>query len=230
MPKEYYQVSYKTYLNDRLKPVSFQGRETYPLYIQLTYDRKTSFFKSYYFGVFTQPKYDYLRTTIAQMDELESRVIDYVTNRYSAEFSLHSFPSRYQMFSKDVLDSLENPFKEWLIAYFEKENVLGYAALLRHGMQEVCALELLDEFKISLAPDLYERLMAAAAKDAPPYIPMAGFVRHRQPKGPFCLPLHEWIEEERRVEAEHYIYKEFYPYDMAKILKTIRLLLCPQGF
>jgi len=88
----------------------------------------------------------------------------------------------------------------------------------------------LDEFKISLAPDLYERLMAAAAKDAPPYIPMAGFVRHRQPKGPFCLPLHEWIEEERRVEAEHYIYKEFYPYDMAKILKTIRLLLCPQGF
>lgn len=209
MAKEYYKVSYKTYRNERVKPVLFQGKETYPLYVQVTYDRKTSFFKSYYFDVFAQPKYDYLRTTIAQMDELESRVIDYVTDRYSAEFSLSSFPSWYRTFNKDVLDSLEEPFKEWLITYFQKENLPGYAALLRHGMQEVCALELLDEFKISLAPDLYERLMAAAATDAPPYIPMSAYIRNRQPKGPFCLPLHEWIQQETQVEAEDYIYKAF---------------------
>jgi hypothetical protein len=164
------------------------------------------------------------------MDELESRVIDYLTDRYSAEFSLHSFPSWYQMFNKDVLDSLENPFKEWLIAYFEREKVPGYAALLRHGMQEVSALELLDEFKISLAPDLYARLMAAAATDAPPYIPIAAYIRHRQPKGPFCLPLHEWIQPERQVQAEDYLYKEFYPYDMGRIIKAIKHLLYPRGF
>jgi hypothetical protein len=69
--------------------------------------------------VFAQSKHDYLRTTIAQMDKLESRVIDYVTERYSAEFSLHSFPYWYQTFGKDGLDSLENVFKEWLIAWFE---------------------------------------------------------------------------------------------------------------
>jgi hypothetical protein len=42
MAKEYYLVSYKTYRNDRIKPVLFQDRETHPLYVQLTYDRRTT--------------------------------------------------------------------------------------------------------------------------------------------------------------------------------------------
>ena len=128
----------------------------------------------------------------------------------------------YQTFNKDVLGSLENSSKEWLIAWFEKEKLLGYAALLRHGMQEVCALELLGEFKIALAPGLYERLMNAAATGAPPYIPIAGYIRRRQPKGPFCLPLHEWMQEETQIDAEDYISKEYYNYDMAKILSSVR--------
>lgn len=211
MAKEYYQVSYKTYLNERVKPVLFRDRETFPLYVQVTYDRKTTSLRSYYFDVFAQPKYDYLGTTIAQMDELESRAINYVTVKYADRFDLSEFPTWYKLFNKDVLDGLESPFKEWLISYFEKERVPGYAALLRVGMQEVCALELLDEFKIALAPDWYERLMAKAAKDAPPYIPMAEYIRHRQPKGPFCLPVHEWIQHETQVDAEEYIYNHYCP-------------------
>ena len=230
MAKEYYQVSYKTYPNERVKPVLFRGRETFPLYVQLTYDRKTTTLKSYYFDVFAQPMYDYLGTTISQMDELESRVIDYVTVKYADRFDLSEFPSRYRMFNKDVLDSLEKPFKEWLISFFEEERAPGYAALLRLGMQTVCALELWDEFQIALAPELYQLLMTKAAKDAPPYIPMAEFIRNRQPKGPFCLPLHEWIQHEKQVEAEEYIYNEFHDYSMGRIFKVIRTLLHPQGF
>lgn len=225
MPKEFYKVSYKTYLNDRIKPVLFQRKPTYPLYIQLTYDRKTSFFRSYYFDVFAQPKYDHLRTTISQIDELESRVISYVTNRYSAEFSLHSFSSWYQLFNKDILDSLENPFKEWLIAYFEKGKLPGHAALLRHGMREVSACKLLDEFKIYLAPGLNERLIAAAVTDAPPYIPIAAYILHRQPSGPFCLPLYEWLQPETQTDVKGYIDKEFSLYDMGRIIKAIKDLL-----
>jgi hypothetical protein len=230
MAKEYYQVSYKTYLNERVKPVLFRDRETFPLYVQVTYDRKTTSLKSYYFDVFAQPMYDYLGTTLAQMDELESRAIDYVTVKYADRFYLSEFPTWYKLFNRDVLDGLERPFKEWLISYFEGERAPGYAALLRMGMQTVCALELLDEFKIALAPDLYERLMAKAAKDAPPYIPMAEYIRNRQPKGPFCLPVHEWIQHETQVDAEEYIYNEFYAYEMGRILKEIKLLLYPRGF
>ena len=230
MAKEYYQVSYKTYYNDRVKRVPFQGKETYPLYVQVTYDRKSIIFKSYYFDVFAQPKYDYLRMTIAQMDELESRVIEYVTANYSDRFELAMFPSWYNKFNKDVLDGLETPFKEWLIGYFEEEKMPGYATLLRQGIQKVCALELLGEFKTALAPELYDRLLGKAAKEAPPYIPLSAYIRRLQPNGPFCLPLHEWIQHEKQVDAEDYMYKEYYEYDMAKILKTIRLLLHPKGF
>jgi hypothetical protein len=50
-------ISYKTYLNDRLKQVDFHGQLTYPLYIQVTYERKTIFFKSYYFELFSKSRY-----------------------------------------------------------------------------------------------------------------------------------------------------------------------------
>jgi hypothetical protein len=230
MPKEFYKVSYKTYFNERVKPVQFRRRDTYPLYVQITYDRKSTSLKSYYFDVFSQPKYDYIGMTIDQMDALESRVIDFVTAKYSDRFTLADFPAWYKVFNKCVLDSLETPFKEWLIGYFEAEKVAGYAALLRQGMQEVSALELLDEFKTALAPDLYERLITKAAAEGPPYIPLAAYVRDRQPKGPFCLPLHDWIQHERQVDAEDFIYHQYRDYQMAKILKTIRLLLHPHGY
>ena len=75
--------------------------------------------------MFSQPKYDYIGMTIDQMDTLESRVIDFVTARYSDRFTLADFPTWYKVFNKDVLDSLETPFKEWLISYFETEKVAG---------------------------------------------------------------------------------------------------------
>ena len=145
MAKEYYKVSRKTYKNERVKPVLFQGAETYPLYVQLTFDRKTTFFKSYYFEVFSQAQYNYLGNTLPQIEELESRAIDFVTDKYSEQFDLEIFPIWYKKFNKDVLDGLDVPFKEWLIAYFQRERVGGFAALLRRGLTDVCALELLDK-------------------------------------------------------------------------------------
>ena len=50
-------ISYKTYLNDRLKQVDFHGQLTCPLYVQVTFERKTIFFKSYYFELFSKSRY-----------------------------------------------------------------------------------------------------------------------------------------------------------------------------
>jgi hypothetical protein len=231
MAKEFYKVTYSTYANERIKPVLFQGRSTYPLYVQVTYDRKNQIFKSYYFDLYVQPKYDYLRTTIDQIDELESRAISFVTARFSDKFDLIRFPSWYKMFNKDVLDALDTPFKEWLITYFQKEKVNSYVTLLRQGIGEVCALELLDEYKMALAPDLYERLITTAIKEAPPYIPLATYIRHQLPKGPFCLPLHEWIQEDKQDEIDDFMQDrdDCWGYDLLKMIRTIKQLVYPQG-
>lgn len=50
-------ISFKTYLNDRLKQVDFHGQLTFPLYVQVTYERKPIYFKSYYFELFSKPRY-----------------------------------------------------------------------------------------------------------------------------------------------------------------------------
>jgi hypothetical protein len=230
MSKEYYKVTYKTYYNERVKKVSFQGGETYPLYVQVTYDRKTIIFKSYYFDIFSQTKYDYFGTTMAQIDELENRVMDFVTARYADEFSLDRVPSRYKMFSIDVLDTMEEPFKEWMIRFFETEKLPGYAAMIRSVMKEVSAMHLLDEFKIGLSSPIYNRLEEKAARQGPPYIPLASFIRQKQSKGPICLPLHEWIQEEKQFEIEDFIDANYGDYDFMKILINIKLSLYPKGF
>ena len=50
-------ISYKVYSNERLKKVLFYGKEIYPLYIQVIYDRKPIYFKSYFFDLLSQEKY-----------------------------------------------------------------------------------------------------------------------------------------------------------------------------
>src|SRR5260221_13246083 len=119
MAKEYYDVSYKTYFNDRIKPLVFRGRETHPLYVQVTYDRRTIFFKRYYFPVFARPKYDFLKTNILQINDLESRMVDYLINRDAEPFELDGLLGQYKLFSRDVLDSVDGYCKRWLRVLLE---------------------------------------------------------------------------------------------------------------
>src|ERR1700761_7324669 len=99
MAKEFYSVSYKTYYNERLKTRQLNGREVYPLYIQITYDRKTIFFKSNFFDLFARPKYDFLHTTLAQIEELENRVIDTLIERDAEKFDLNRMLDQYRVAS-----------------------------------------------------------------------------------------------------------------------------------
>lgn len=230
MAKEYYDVTYKTYFNDRIKPVVFQGKETYPLYVQVTYDRKTTFFKSYYFDVFAQPKYDFLKTTISQMVEMESGALDFIIARNTDRFSLDHLSRQYKIVSRDLLDSFDGPFKIWLATYFREEGLPGLAAMMEHVLEEVPAIQLWDDFKKVLDPVVFDRMEEKAAQYGPPYIPLAAYIRNKLPKGPFCLPVHEWVNEDKRIEIEEFIDDTFWLVDMDQIVRTTKLLLYPDGF
>ena len=229
MAKEYYDVSYKTYFNDRIKPIVFQGKESYPLYVQVTYDRKSLFFKSYYFEVFARSKYDFLQITIPQIDELESRVIDHIITKDSDSFDLGSLPRQYKMFSQDILDSFDGPFKMWLGGYLKQEGFPGLASLLEYAPDEVCAIRVWDDLKKILDAGTFERMEEMAVR-AGPYMPLAMYVRYTSPEGPFCLPLHEWSFEKRRIEIEDFIDKKFWLVDFGPILRAVKLLLYPNRF
>jgi hypothetical protein len=229
MAKEHYNVSFKTYFNDRIKPTVFRGKESYPLYVQVIFDREAYFFKSYYFELFSRPKYDFLRTTFSQIHELESGMIDFFITMYSDRFGLHLLRRNYKMASQDVLDSFEGPFKTWLAAYLDGKGFPGLSALLEYSTDEVCAIRVWDDLKKILDPEIFKE-MEEMAMHAGPYMPLATYVRHVSPQGPFCLPVYEWSIQENRMAIENFIDERFWGVDFGLITRQVRLLLLPRSF
>jgi hypothetical protein len=115
-----YRVTYKTYFNDRLKKVIFHGVHTYPLYVQVTFDRKTIVFKSYYFELFSKPRYAILQTdkihspTIKYIIEKENELIDFIIDKTLPNFSLEVFKREYNLYCKDLCDEMEEGFMEYI--------------------------------------------------------------------------------------------------------------------
>ncbi|HTI93535.1 MAG TPA: hypothetical protein VL727_23215 [Puia sp.] len=200
MAKEFYDVSYKTYHNERLKPVLFRGVKTYPLYVQVTYDRRSIFFKSYYFELFAQPKYDFLETSIQDINELESRVIEYIINRRPEWFDLDELIRAYKKESRDILDSFDGSFKVWLGDFLREKDLPGLAAQMESNPGLVAGIRLWDDLKAVLKPEVYKRMEERVFQYDSPYIPLAWYMREKFPDRPFCLSWFEWIEEQGEVE------------------------------
>jgi hypothetical protein len=228
MPKKYYDVSYKTYLNDRIKPKMFQGAESYPLYVRVTFDRETSFFKSYYFDLFARPKYDFQQTSIAQIGELEGRVINHIISNNEEDFDLYGFSRQYKILSQDVLDNFDGRFRLWLADYLKEDGLSGLGTLLAYSPDEVAGIRVWEDLKKILEPERFEKMEEKGVR-AGPYLPLAMYVRHQSPEGPFCLPLHEWLVEENNIAIENFIDEKFWGVDFMPILKEIRSVLFPNG-
>jgi hypothetical protein len=232
MAKEFYKVTYKTLHYDRVKPVTFRDTEVFPLYIQITYDRKTTYFKSSFFEIFQQPKYDYLNVSLQDIEQLETATIDFIVNRFSETFSLDQFRIWYPMFSQDVLDSLDAPFKSWFSIFLSHQNFTGFSNLIQAGIEKVSALQILEETKNIFSSDLYTQMMEKAVKDAPPFIPLSLFILTQKKKGPFSLPLHEWVKIQNSQELDDFLRAtpECWGYDILRIIREIKQLLYPKGF
>ena len=221
MAKEFYDISYKTYFNFRINQVLFQGEESWPLYVQMTYDRKTIFFKSYYFGLFAQSKFDFLRMPIIQVDRLERRVIDFIIARYADRFYLAEVPRRYKVYCQDVLELCEPRLKLWLASYFREEKMAGLAAMVEQTQSGVAAIQVWYSLKKIMDDGSFLKMEEKAARFGGPYLPLATYVRHQYPKGPFCLPLHEWLEVEKQIAIENFIDERFWRVDMGRIIRYV---------
>ena len=221
MAKEYYDVSYRTYFNDRLKLVEFHGVETYPLYIQVTHDRRTSFFKSYYFDLLRQPKYDFSKPSLAQVDELENRLIEHLIALRKDRFYLDDLVRNYKVFGSDVLDKVDGLFRVWLADYFKKEALPGLTELMEHVPDAVVMIRVWEDLKKILHPGIFEKMEEKAVRDAEPYMLLATYIRNKQPNGPFCLPFHEWHREEKRIEIEVFLDEIFWRVDMGEVIRTV---------
>lgn len=186
-------------MNDRLKQVDFHGRITHPLYIQVTYDRKTIFFKSYYFELFSKSRYAQVKpdgNIIAPKLELivekEIEVIDFVIEKLKDGFSLEAFKKLYSYFSQDLCEVTERDFITHLCLFFQKRGMPHMAELIKWGTQYLVTYDLMMDFKKMLKKDLYKELLKQSIRHAPPYLQLYSFMMHKKKPPIVSLTALDW--------------------------------------
>ncbi len=204
-------ISYRTYLNDRLKKVDFHGQLTFPLYAQLTYERKPIYFKSYYFELLSKPRY--LLTvpgvgskspSLDQIIEKENEVINFIIEKHRDNFTLDLFKSAYAYYSKDLCDMMEHGFVEYLHTFFWDEGNPALGDVLLQGCKNVIAFDVVRDFKRVFSKPCYEKLVANSLYYAPPYLPIYSFMAQTKKWPMLILTMMEFeLPEVREAFLQH---------------------------
>ena len=225
--KKTYQVTYKVYHNERLKKVSFHGKPMYPLYIRLTYDRRTTEYRSNLFDLFIKPKYG-IRVSgqvypppIEKAIQREEKLIEFIIDRHLEDFSLEMFKQEYDYYSQDLLDEMEQGFMNYLQTFFEDEGMPYLGNALRAGAPECSLYDIVSDMKWSFKPDLYGRLFEHSFYYAPPYLVLYQFAEQLVKRPLTSLILMEWEDAETKEKFIEFM-KKYYPdKDLPDILAAI---------
>ncbi|MGP8216609.1 MAG: hypothetical protein ACLQQ4_13665 [Bacteroidia bacterium] len=115
-------ITIKFFLNKLLEPATGdKGEKYYPLYIQVTYNRKNMQFKSKY-GMY----YGDLKEVKSGLMQFEERIlrkaITYESNLSSSDYDLKGLKHKYEIYSTSILESLEKYLKPKLRLAILKTN------------------------------------------------------------------------------------------------------------
>ena len=221
-------ISYKTYLNDRLKQVDFHGRLTHPLYVQVTYERKTIFFKSYYFELFSKTRYasDTPAGTgkgpeMEQVIKKENEVIQFVIDKLKDGFSLEAFKNLYSYFSVDLCDITEFDFITYMYSFFDEKGMPHIAELIKWGTPHVVNYNLVIDLKKMLKKSLYDELIEQAFQMAPPYLQLYSFMMHTKKSPMLCLTAMEWNNIETIKTFKEFVELHYPNMDSTKLIGQV---------
>ena len=222
-----YKVTYKTYFNDRLKKVFFHGVLTYPLYIQITFDRKTIVFKSYYFELFSKPRYAIFQTdkihgpAIKDIIEKENELIDFVIDKILPDFSLDFFKQEYNFYSKDLCDEMEKGFSDYLFIFFQDKGMPAFASTIKEGSKFRIVYDVVNNLRMALKPTLYNELIENSFYYSQPYLLLYGFMQQTKKWPMLCLTVMEWQNVKIRKWFMEYIHIYFKNQDDGAVMKQI---------
>ncbi|SKA06790.1 hypothetical protein SAMN04488128_102575 [Chitinophaga eiseniae] len=222
-----YKVSYKTYFNDRLKQVFFHGKLTYPLYVQVTFDRKTIFFKSYYFELFSKPRY-FLSVaglsggpSIEDIIKKENILIDFIIDKNLPDFSLDLFKKEYAYYSKDLCDVTEEGFIDYMYVFFQDKGMPNLATTVQQGSRFRIVYDVVRDMKRAFNKPLYDELVENSFYYAPPYLPLYGFMQQTKKWPMLSLTVMEWEDEKTKDQFADYVQKYYPNIALAEITEQV---------
>lgn len=222
-----YKVSYKTYFNDRLKQVFFHGKLTYPLYVQVTFDRKTIVFKSYYFELFSKPRY-FLSVaglsggpSIEEIIKKENSLIDFIIDKNLPDFSLDLFKQEYAFYSKDLCDVTEEGFIDYMYIFFQDKGMPTLAVTVQQGSRFRIVYDVVRDMKRAFNKPLYDELIENSFYYAPPYLPLYGFMQQTKKWPMLSLTVMEWEDIKTKASFADYLQKYYPDKDAGEVMEQV---------
>lgn len=104
-------ITVKFFLNEAVDPVKGEERKRYyPLYVQVTYNRKNMQFKSRYSEYYEHLK-DVKPTLLAFEERVISGIISYEAGKAKGEYDLKGLKKKYDVYSISILEVLETYLK-----------------------------------------------------------------------------------------------------------------------
>jgi hypothetical protein len=218
-------ISYKTYFNEKLKQVPLGKIMTHPLYVQVTFERKTLFFKSNFFELFSKPKYIIAvagligSPSLEKIITLEMEVIQFIENKHSDNFSLELFKQDYAFYSQDLCDIMEEDFRNYLYTFFQDKSMPVFAVAIREGSRERITYEIIKDLKKAFTKSFYDELIENSLYYGPPYFSLYDFMLQTKKWPMLYLSVMEWETGNTKTEFVEYL-KKHYPKHNADEIKN----------
>ncbi len=226
-------ISYKTYFNDRLKQVSFHGLLSYPLYLQVIFERKSIFFKSYYFELFSKARYVNMagiksqQSFINKMIKKEIDLIKFIVEINTSSFSLEHFKMQYAHYCKDLLDEMEPMFLSYLRTFLYDEGLSALGNSLQHSSDINSAFDLIQDMKKAFVPSLYQKLVNNCFFYGPPYLSLFSFMLSNNKVLLQTITIKEWEEQNLKEPFLSFLAENHPSVDAPALLKKIEEWVLP---
>lgn len=225
-----YKITFKAYYNERLNKVDFHGEQTYPLYIQITYRRKTIIFKSYFFYLLSKPRYKIggglrIKTpSLSEVIEKENAVLNFLIEDWPRDFTVDHFKSLYDIYSKDLCTLTEEDFRLYMFVFFKMRKMSTLAYVLSNIKVDYVLYDLLKDMATSIEPGLHKALLEGAVshgKFAALYLPLYGFIKSSRPAHLKILSLYEWADTKVQQALLKYLSDNHPEWETQKIFNLI---------
>ena len=159
-------ITVKFFLNEAVEPVTGEGRQKYyPLYVQVTYNRKNMQFKSKYSEYYRS--LEEVKPGLLQFEEkVIKKMITYEVAEEKGDYDMKGLKDKYEIYSTSILEALENYLKPKLrLAVLKTKSELAHT-LNFHDNHATASLlyqaarKLFTDFDIYLSEKLKEELEA----------------------------------------------------------------------
>jgi hypothetical protein len=210
-----YKVTYKTYFNERLKKSQFHTRLMRPLYVQVIFDRIPIIFKSYYFDLFSKPKYairvagQVFTPDIKEVIQKEEALIEFIIEKNKAGFSLEYFKKEYAFYCRDLLDLMEEGFQDYLFTFLHDEGLPSLADTIKKGATDCKSYDIVQDMKRVFIDKTYKKLIEHSFYYAPPYLPLYAFTEKPKRTPLTCFTVMQWEQPGTTDEFTTFFKKNF---------------------